>query len=162
MAKDKIPSTPAVRALRATGAPFSLHTYEYLEHGGTKVAAAALGVDEHQVIKTLVMQDDDGRPLLVLMHGDCFVSEKALARALKVKGVGPCDEASVTRHTGYQVGGVSPFGTRKALAVYLEKSIADLPVIFINAGRRGLLARMDPAHLIKALGPTLVEVSRDK
>ena len=162
MAKDKIPGTPALRALKAAGIAFSLHPYEYLEHGGTKAAAAALNVDEHQVVKTLVMQDEGGRPFLVLMHGDQFVSEKALARALKAKTISPCDEASVTRHTGYQVGGVSPFGAKKALAVYMEKSIADLPFILINAGKRGLLARMDPADLIKALGPSLVEVGREK
>lgn len=160
MPKDKIPNTPAVRGLRAAGVPFVPRLYDYEERGGTKVASAALGVDEHLVIKTLVMQDHEGNPFLVLMHGDRQVSEKGLARTLGVKSVGPCDQADVTRHTGYQTGGVSPFGTRKRLPVYMEKSIADLPVIYINAGKRGLLAEMSPAHLVKLLNPALVEAAR--
>ena len=160
MAKDKTPSTPAVRSLRAARISFVPRQYDYEERGGTRVASAALGVDEHLVIKTLVMQDQETNPFLVLMHGDCQVSEKALARTLGVKGVGPCEQADVTRHTGYQTGGVSPFGTRKRLPVYMEKTIADLPVIYINAGKRGLLAEMAPAQLVKLLKPTMVEVAR--
>ena len=160
MPKDKTPNTPAVRQLRAAGAAFTPRPYDYQERGGTKTASAALGVDEHSVIKTLVMQDHAGGPFLVLMHGDRQVSEKALARVLGLKSVGPCDPADVTRHTGYQTGGVSPFGVRKKLPVYMEKTIADLPVIYINAGKRGLLAEMDPASLVKLLNPTLVAVAR--
>lgn len=159
MAKQKIPSTPAIRFLKASGTPFKLHPYQYEEHGGTGVAARELGVAEHAVIKTLIMVDDAKRPLIVLMHGDKQVSTKALARLLRVKNVSPCEPAVAERHTGYRVGGTSPFGTRKDMPVYMGETIASLPLIYINAGTRGLLASIAPADLITALKPSLVKVA---
>ena len=128
MSTPDIPVTTAIRALRAAQVPFVPHFYAYQEHGGTGVAAGALGVDEHAVIKTLVMQTETRMPLIILMHGDREVSTKQLARALGVKNVDPCDPVVVTRHTGYQVGGVSPFGTRGKLPVYVEEGIMFLPL----------------------------------
>jgi Cys-tRNA(Pro) deacylase len=159
MAKDKFPTTQAVRFLKGKGIPFELRLYNYQEKGGTKVAARELGVDEHQVVKTLVMEDDRHDPLLILMHGDKEVSTKALARTLGAKAVDPCTPEAANRHTGYMVGGTSPFGTKKALRVFVEASILDLPMIYINAGKRGLLAEMSPADLMKALNPTPVNVA---
>jgi Cys-tRNA(Pro) deacylase len=159
MGKEKVHQTQAIRQLKAQGVPFTLCPYRYEEKGGTEVAARALNVDEHRVVKTLVMETDKGDPLLVLMHGDRIISAKALARFLGVKKVTPCDTRSAHKHTGYSVGGISPFGTRKPLAVYMEASIADLPMIYINAGKRGLLAEMEPRDLIRALNPTPVEVA---
>lgn len=159
MAKAKIKATPALRALQAAEAAFGLHPYKYREHGGTAEAARQLGVDEHQVIKTLVMIDSQHRPLLVLMHGDCEVSTKGLARSLGVKEVRPCDPRTAQRVTGYQVGGISPFGTRRRPPVYVERGVLELPVIFINAGKRGLLVRISPAELVRILDPTPVEVA---
>ncbi|MFO7569578.1 MAG: aminoacyl-tRNA deacylase [Smithellaceae bacterium] len=159
MSKEKLPSTPAILALKAQKAEFSLHPYTYEEKGGTRVSAQKLGVDEHCVIKTLVMEDDTGTPLIILMHGDKEVSTKALARALGVKSISPCKPEVAHRHTGYMVGGTSPFGTRKALRLYMEKTIADLPFMMINAGSRGLLARMQPAILIGLLRPVFVSVA---
>ncbi len=161
MGKDKFPVTPALRELRAAGVRFTPHLYAYEEHGGTQVAARELGVDEHLVIKTLVMEDEAGRPLIVLMHGDREVSTKALARALGVKAVNPCDPATASRHTGYLVGGTSPLGTRKKLPVCLEASILELPVIYLNAGKRGFLAELAPGDLVPLLSPTPVVVARD-
>jgi len=159
MPKDKLPITQAVRMLKEKGATFTLRTYKYEEKGGTPVASRELGVPEHQVIKTLVMEDELKNPLLILMHGDNQVSTKNLARALGVKSVEPCDPETAHRHTGYVVGGISPFGTRKALKVYVEASILDLPTIYINAGKRGLLAEMSPDVLKRVLNPIPVTVA---
>jgi len=159
MSKDKVPTTQAVRTLKENGVDFTLRTYKYEEKGGTPVASRELGVDEHQVIKTLVMEDDHRNPLLILMHGDKQVSTKNLARVLGVKSVEPCDPETAHRHTGYMVGGISPFGTRKPLKVYVEASILDLPKIYINAGKRGLLAEMSPEVLKRVLNPTPVNVA---
>lgn len=159
MAKEKFPVTPAVRMLRSKKIPFNLRTYTYEDRGGTSVSARELHVDEHMVIKTLVMEDEKKRPLIVLMHGDRQVSTKNLARTLGVKSINPCDPQVAQRHTGYLVGGTSPFGTRKSLKVYMESSIMSLPKILINAGKRGLLAEMTPDDLIKALDPVTVDVA---
>lgn len=159
MSKEKIPTTPAVLVLKAQNADFTLHTYPYEERGGTKRASSKLMVDEHRIIKTLIMEDETGKPLIILMHGDREVSTKALARAIGVKSVSPCNPAVAEKHTAYKVGGTSPFGTRKALPVYMEQTIADLPEILINAGSRGLLARMPSAELIRILKPTPVSVA---
>jgi Cys-tRNA(Pro) deacylase len=158
MAKDK-PTTRAVRVLKENKASFSLHTYRYEEHGGTEVAANALGVDEHLVIKTLVFEDDSRAPLILLMHGDRQASAKALARTLGVKTVGACEPRVANRHTGYTVGGISPFGTTKPIPVFVERSIQELPRLFINAGKRGLLAEIPPAELVRILNPTPVDVA---
>jgi len=154
-----IPATPAIHFLRKHGVTFSEHPYRYEERGGTRVSARELGVDEHAVVKTLVMQDEAGTPMLVLMHGDCEVSTKRLARHLGRKTVQPCDAAVAQRHTGYMVGGTSPFGTRKALAVYLEQSILDLPRVYVNGGRRGLLVGIGPSEITRTLGATPVNVA---
>lgn len=159
MSKEKIPTTPAVLALRAQQADFSLHTYPYEERGGTKTAAGKLMVDKHRVIKTLIMEDETGKPLIILMHGDREVSTKSLARQIGAKSVTPCKPAVAEKHTAYKVGGTSPFGTRKTMPVYMEQTIADLPDIFINAGSRGLLARMPAAELIRLLKPVRVSVA---
>jgi Cys-tRNA(Pro) deacylase len=159
MPKDKIPTTPAILALKAQAVDFTLHLYQYEEKGGTKVSASKLGVDEHCVIKTLVMEDETAQPLIILMHGDREVSTKALARSLGVKSIVPCKPAVAQKHTGYQVGGTSPFGTKKIIPVYMEKSIAALPKIFINVGSRGLLAQMSPAELVRLLKPEMVSVA---
>ncbi len=159
MSKEKIPTTPAVLALKAQKAEFALHTYPYEERGGTKLSARKLGVDEHLVIKTLVMEDETGKPLIILMHGDREVSTKSLARQLGAKSVTPCKPAVAEKHTAYKVGGTSPFGTRKVMPVYMEQTIADLPDIFINAGSRGLLARMSSGELVRLLKPVMVSVA---
>ena len=159
MSKEKIPTTPSILALKAQGADFTLHAYPYEEKGGTKRGARKLGVDEHCVIKTLVMEDETGKPLIILMHGDKEVSTKSIARIIGVKSISPCKPAIAEKHTGYKVGGTSPFGTKKVMPVYMEKSLADLPEIFINAGSRGLLARMPSAELIRILKPIAVSVA---
>jgi Cys-tRNA(Pro) deacylase len=159
MVKEKLPITQAVRMLKDNGAEFTLRTYKYEERGGTPVASRELGVDEHQVIKTLVMEDERKNPLLILMHGDNEVSTKNLARVVGVKSVEPCDPETANRHTGYMVGGISPFGTRKALEVYVEASILELSKIYINAGKRGLLAEMSPQELKRILNPIAVNVA---
>lgn len=161
MAKERFPATQAVRALKREGVGFSLHPYTYEEKGGTASAARQLNVDEHRVIKTLVMEDDKGTPLLVLMHGDQRVSTKALARAAGVKKITPCSPEAAHRHTGYFVGGISPFGTRKPLKVYVQASIMDLPRLYINAGRKGLLAGMEPKDLARMLRPIPVHAAID-
>ena len=158
MSKDHIPATPAIRVLKENRVDFVPRPYKYEERGGTEVAARELGVDEHLTVKTLVMEDDGKAPFIVLMHGDREVSTKDLARVLGVKTVQPCDAASANRHTGYMVGGTSPFGTRKPLPVYVEETILSLPVIYINAGRKGLLVEMRPADLAKVLKLTPVIV----
>jgi Cys-tRNA(Pro) deacylase len=142
--KEHVSETPATQFLRKHQAAFAEHPYPYEDHGGTAVSARALGVDEHSVIKTLVMQDEAAKPLIVLMHGDRKVSTKNLARAIGCKSVEPCKPDVAQRHSGYQIGGTSPFGTRKVLPVYIEASILDLPTIYINGGRRGYLVALDP------------------
>jgi len=158
MPHSATPVTPAVRVLRGEGVPFTEHVYRYEEHGGTKVSARELGVDEHAVVKTLVMEDDARSPLIVLMHGDLEVSTKQLARAIGRKHVEPCKPDVANRHSGYLVGGTSPFGTRKAMPVYVERTILDLPRIYINGGARGFLVGLAPADLVRVLNPTPVEV----
>ena len=151
-------ATPAIHFLRQHKVPFTEHPYRYEERGGTAVSSRELGVDEHLVIKTLVMEDERTRPLIVLMHGDRDVSTKNLARQIGCKTVAPCDPDTAQKHTGYLVGGTSPFGTRKPLPVYLERSIADLDRIYINGGKRGFLVAVAPVDLVRALSPTLVDV----
>ncbi len=153
----KPPVTAAVRVLREHAVEFTHHPYEYEERGGTAVSARELGVDEHAVIKTLVMEDDAKRPLVVLMHGDREVSTKNLARFLGVKTVSPCDPATADRHSGYQVGGTSPFGTRKTMPVYMQRTIGNLPRIYINGGKRGYLVGLSPAELMRVLKPVPVD-----
>ena len=152
-------STPAIHVLRQHAVSFTEHEYRYEERGGTAVSSRALGVDEHVVIKTLVMEDERKQPLIVLMHGDREVSTKSLARQIGVKVVTPCSVDAAQKHTGYLVGGTSPFGTRKNMPVYLERTIADLDRIYVNGGRRGFLVSLSPRDLIRVLAPTLVEVS---
>lgn len=158
MSKDKFPVTPAIRFLRERKVAFTEHLYAYEERGGTAVSARELGVDEHCVVKTLVMEDDAGRPLLVLMHGDREVSTRELARALGVRGIRPCAPDAANRHTGYLVGGTSPFGTRKPLPVCMEKSILELGRIYVNGGKRGFLVGIDPKTVESLLGAQLVAV----
>ena len=159
MVKDRYPATAAVRVLREHGVEFTHHRYTYVERGGTEVSARELGVSEHAVIKTLVMEDDRGKPLLVLMHGDREVSTKNLARLMGAKSVVPCTPAVADRHSGYQVGGTSPFGTRRAMPVYMERSIAALPYAYINGGRRGYLVGMRPADIVRVLQPVLADIA---
>jgi len=158
MSKEKTPVTPAVRALRAAGVAFTDHPYAYEEKGGTAVSARELGVDEHCVVKTLVMEDERKNPLIVLMHGDRQVSTKELARVMGVKAVAPCTPDTALKHSGYQVGGTSPFGTRKSMPVYLEETVLDLPRIFINGGKRGFLVGMAPQDVVRLLKPELVRI----
>jgi len=150
--KEHVSETPATQFLRKHKVDFTEHPYEYEEHGGTAVSARALGVPEHAVVKTLVMQDEAARPLIVLMHGDRKVSTKNLARAIPCKSVEPCKPEVAQRHSGYQVGGTSPFGTRKALPLYVEQSILELDKIYINGGRRGYLVGIAPQVLAELLG----------
>jgi Cys-tRNA(Pro) deacylase len=161
MSKDKHPVTAAVRALREHGVEFTHHPYEYEERGGTEVSARELGVDEHAVIKTLIMEDDRKRPLVVLMHGDRAVSTKNLARLLNVKTITPCAPAVADRHSGYQVGGTSPFGLKRDMPVYMEATIATLPRVYINGGKRGYLVGMASADLVRVLKPQSVSVAVD-
>ena len=158
MSKEKFPVTPAIRFLRDNRVPFSEHLYPYEERGGTAVSARELGVDEHSVVKTLVMEDDAGRPLLILMHGDREVSTKELARVLGARSIRPCSAETANRHTGYLVGGTSPFGTKKPLPVCMEKSILEQEKIYLNGGKRGFLVGIAPKDAEKLLGVTLVEV----
>ena len=160
MAKaEDFPATQAVRALRMGGAAFSAHSYEYVERGGTEHSAASLGVDEHAVIKTIVLEDETKAAFICLQHGDREVSTKSLARIRGCKTVSPCAPETALRHTGYRVGGTSPFGMRKPLTVYLERSICDLPRIYINGGRRGFLVGIEPSVVLILLKPILVEAS---
>jgi Cys-tRNA(Pro) deacylase len=158
MGRQKNPVTQAIRMLRNCGADFSLFPYKYLEKGGTATAAKALKIEEHLCVKTLVMEDEQKRPFLILMHGDKTVSTRTLARVLNVKSVLACDPEVAKRHTGYVTGGISPFGTRKKLRVYAEASIMGLPEIYINAGKRGLLAKISTRDLDRILEPALVRV----
>jgi Cys-tRNA(Pro) deacylase len=151
--------TPGTALLKARGIAFSEHTYEYVEHGGTEVPAKSLGVPEHQIVKTLVMEDEGRKPLVVLMHGDRKVSTKELARQARRKRVAPCAPEVAQRHTGYQVGGTSPFGMKKPLPVFVERSILELPEIYINGGRRGLLVRMRSADLGRVVSVNPVDVA---
>ncbi|MBV8664845.1 MAG: Cys-tRNA(Pro) deacylase [Burkholderiaceae bacterium] len=151
-----VSETPATQFLRKHGVVFSEHPYEYEEHGGTEVSARELGVDEHHVVKTLIMQDEAAKPLVILMHGDCKVSTKNLARQIGHKSVEPCKPEVAMRHSGYQVGGTSPFGTRKAMPVYVELSIFELDKIYINGGRRGYLVGIAPEVLRHVLNPVPV------
>jgi len=148
--------------LRQNRVAYTEHEYEYVEHGGTEVSARALGVPEHEVVKTLVMQDEAGRPLIVLMHGDRKVSTKNLARQAGVKRIEPCTPEAAQRHSGYQVGGTSPFGTRKNLPVYMERTILELPKIYINGGRRGFLVGLAPGEVARTLAPKLVAVALEE
>jgi Cys-tRNA(Pro) deacylase len=159
MTHDEFPITPAVRLLRERKINFKPHLYKYQEHGGTRVGAVELGLPEHILIKTLVMETDQHKPLIVLMHGDFEVSTKQLARILGVKTVSPCDERTATRLTGYLLGGTSPFGTRTTMPVCVEKSIFDLPLILINGGKRGFLVEIDPQVLRILFPVTEVEVA---
>ncbi|TWI64281.1 Cys-tRNA(Pro) deacylase [Pseudoduganella lurida] len=154
--KEHISETPATALLKKHKVPFSEHPYGYEEHGGTSVSARELGVDEHHVVKTLVMQDEAAKPLIVLMHGDCKVSTKNLARNIGCKSVEPCKPEVAQRHSGYLVGGTSPFGTKKDMPVYVEESILALETIYINGGRRGFLIGIAPAVLGQVLGAKAV------
>ncbi|MBL8494990.1 MAG: Cys-tRNA(Pro) deacylase [Rhodocyclaceae bacterium] len=154
---DHAPETPATKFLHTHRIAHSNHLYDYEEHGGTRVSARELNVDEHAVVKTLVMEDENKQPLIVLMHGDRKVSTKELARQIGVKHVEPCTPETAQRHTGYLVGGTSPFGTKKVLPIYVEKTIFNLPLIYINGGRRGYLVGVHPHDLMQVLKPTLVE-----
>ena len=156
---DKNPVTMAVRVLREHRVDFTHHPYEYEERGGTEISARELGVDEHAVIKTLIMEDDAKKPMIVLMHGDREVSTKNLARQLGVKSITPCLPVVADRHSGYQVGGTSPFGTKRTMPVYMERTIAELPKIYVNGGKRGYLVGMSPADAMRVLEPTLVDAA---
>jgi len=159
---EHAPETPATRFLRAHKLAFSTHLYTYEEHGGTAVSARELNVDEHAVVKTLVFENEAAQPFIVLMHGDCKVSAKELARQAGCKKVEPCKPEVANRHTGFLVGGTSPFGTRKKMPVYLEQSILDLPLIYINGGKRGFLVGIHPHDLLQVLQPKTVTVALEK
>jgi Cys-tRNA(Pro) deacylase len=159
---SKPAGTPATIFLGEKGVAFSEHHFEYIEHGGTGHSSEALGVPEHQVVKTLIMENEKAEPLVVLMHGDRKVSTKALARAAGMKRISPCKPETATRHSGYLIGGTSPFGTRKPMPIFLERTVLDLPRIYINGGRRGYLLGMDPAELVRVLSPVLVEVGLEE
>jgi len=154
-----IPVTTAIRALRAAQAEFEPHLYDYVDHGGTDRASHELGIDEHQAVKTIVMETDAKKPFIVLMHGDCEISTKQMARVIGVKSVAPCTPDTASRHTGYMVGGTSPFGTRKPLPIYAEETIFALPQLYINGGRRGLLVKITPDTLDRILHPIRVNVA---
>ncbi|MES2889072.1 MAG: aminoacyl-tRNA deacylase [Pseudomonadota bacterium] len=155
--KEHVSETPATQLLKARGVFYSSHAYEYVDGGGTAESARQLGVDEHHVVKTLVMEDDAGQPWLVLMHGDCQVSTKNLARQLGVKKMQNCAPETAQRHSGYLVGGTSPFGTRKRMPVCVEGSVLQLPMIYINGGQRGHLVGLDPKVLVTLLGARPVQ-----
>ncbi|VFR38778.1 Transcriptional regulator [plant metagenome] len=160
MSKSRhVSETPATQVLRRAGVAFTAHTYDYVDHGGSAEAARQLGLDPHAVVKTLVMEDEAARPLIVLMHGDCEVSTKNLARQAGLKKVTPCHPDTAQRHSGYQVGGTSPFGTRKRMPVWVEASILDCPLIHINGGRRGYLLSLDPQVLLRLLEARPVTVA---
>lgn len=159
MAKVKSPVTAAVRVLREAGVVFGEHPYNYEAKGGTAVSARELGVPEQSVVKTLVMEDETKAPLVVLMHGDRQVSTKELARQIGARSVSPCTPETAQRHSGYMVGGTSPFGTKKQMPVYLEESILSIPLIYINGGSRGFLVSLPPSELVRVLKPVLVKVA---
>lgn len=160
MSKRKYPETPATRLLKQRKVEFKPFLYTYQAHGGSRLAAQALGVAEHTVVKTLVMENEHGKPLLVLMHGDQEVATKRLATAAACKAIHPCAPETATKHTGYQLGGTSPFATRKIMPVFVEASILELTRILINAGKRGFLVELDPHHIVEILDATAVSVSR--
>ena len=151
--------TPATSLLKQHGVIYTEHVYDYVEHGGTSISSSSLGVDEHQVVKTLIFEDDQRQPLCVLMHGDRKVSTKELARQIGAKRVAPCKPEDATRHSGYQVGGCSPFGLRKPMPVFMEESILALDQIFINGGKRGFLVGMPPQEVVRVVKPKLVNVA---
>ncbi len=155
----KHPVTMAIRVLRAANVAFEPHVYAWEPHGGTRASSEALGVAEHAVIKTLIFEDDAKKPLCILMHGDREVSAKNLARTIGSKHVQPCDPKVADRHSGYQVGGTSPFGLRHPMPIYMERTILDLPRIYINGGHRGFLVAIDPKDAERVLKPTLVDVA---
>ena len=156
---EKVPVTTAIRFLREKNIPYEPYFYRYEEHGGTAHAATSLGVSEHAVVKTLVLETELRDPLVMLMHGDCEVSTKQLARVLGVNRISPCEEHVAHKHTGYMVGGISPFGTRSALPVYVEETIFELPLVYLNGGKRGFLVAINPADLRTALPLTPVHVA---
>jgi len=156
---EHAPETQATKFLKLQKIPFSNHLYAYEEHGGTKVSARELNVAEHAVVKTLIFEDEKAKPLIVLMHGDCKVSTKELARQIGCKKVEPCKPEVANRHSGYLVGGTSPFGTKKPMPIYLEKTILDLPLIYINGGRRGFLVGVHPHDILRTLNPKPVEAA---
>lgn len=158
----KTGGTPATQFLAAQGVAYTEHEFEYLEHGGTGHSSKMLGVPEREVVKTLIMENEKGEPLVVLMHGDRKVSTKELARAAGVKRIVPCKPETATRHSGYLIGGTSPFGTRKRMPIFLEKTVLDLPRIYINGGRRGYLLGMVPAELVRVLSPVLVDAALEE
>ena len=151
--------TPATTFLKKNAVSYTEHEYEYVEHGGTQVSSLSLNIPEHEVVKTLVMEDEERKPLIVLMHGDRKVSTKNLARQAKRKRIEPCKPEVAQRHSGYQVGGTSPFGTRKSLPIYMERSILELPRVYINGGRRGFLVGLAAQDLLRVLKPQLVDVA---
>jgi Cys-tRNA(Pro) deacylase len=159
MSKDKFPVTQAIRALRAAKVPFTEHLYVYEEKGGTRASARELGVDEHCVIKTLIMQDEQKKPLVVLMHGDREVGTGMLAKQIGAKKIEPCAPEVANKHSGYLVGGTSPFGTKQAMPVYMEASILELPQIFLNGGKRGFQVCVAPADAQRLLNATLVHAA---
>ena len=156
---SKTPSTPATRLLREKGVAYTEHPYRYEEHGGTRVSARELGVDEHAVAKTLVMEDETGAPLIVLMHGDREVSTKALARQLGRKSIQPCRPEVANRHSGYQVGGTSPLGTRKPIPTFIQRTILELKKVYVNGGSRGFLVGIAPADLARLLSSVQVDAA---
>ncbi len=158
-AMTKHTETPATVVLKQHHVVYTEHVYEYVEHGGTAVSSASLGVDEHHVVKTLIFEDDAKKPLCVLMHGDRKVSTKELARQIGAKRVAPCKPEDATRHSGYQVGGCSPFGLRKPMPVYIEKTILDLETVLINGGKRGFLVGLPPQEISRVVQPVVVAVA---
>lgn len=156
---EDFPTTQAIRVLRDAGAAFSVHLFDYVEHGGTAHSAAELGVDEHSVIKTIVLEDEKKQPLICLQHGDREVSTKNLARSRGCKTIVPCSPDTAHRHTGYLVGGTSPFGTRKTIPIYMERTITDLPRIYVNGGKRGFLVGLAATDVVRILHPTLVDAA---
>lgn len=156
--KDKLPVTMAIRELMKHQVSYTGHQFTYVEKGGTSHSSKELGVPEHQVIKTLIMENEAKEPLVVLMHGDLQVSTKQLARTLGVKTISPCKPEVADRHSGYQVGGTSPFGTKRVMPVVMEKTILDYDLIYINGGKRGFLVSLNPQELVKILNPVLVQV----
>lgn len=159
---SKVSETPATTMLKQHGVPYTEHVYDYVEHGGTGVSSTSLGVDEHHVVKTLIFENDKRQPLCVLMHGDRKVSTKELARQIGVKRVAPCAPDDAHRHSGYQIGGCSPFGLRKPMPVFMEKSILDIDKIFINGGKRGFLVGIAPQEVVRLVAPKLVTAALEE
>ena len=160
--KERVSETPATQFLKNQQVDFSEHPYEYLEHGGAQHSAQVLGCDPFHVVKTLIMQDQDAKPLVVLMHGNRKVSTKNLARQIGAKSVEPCTPDTANRHSGYLVGGTSPFATRKSMPVFVEESILGLPKILINGGRRGYLVGLDPQLCVRLLGAKAVQCALEE